>query len=55
MFLVCYHKPANRKKLILPLEEYFKTLNDMIINTARTKILESFAIFQSGRSNSVKI
>ena len=34
-----YHRLANRKKLILPLEEYFKTLKD---------IFESFTIFQSG-------
>ena len=31
-----YHRLANRKKLILPLEKYFKTLNDMIIGTAGT-------------------
>ena len=27
----CWHRLANRKKLILPLEKYFKTLKDMII------------------------
>ena len=26
----CYHKLTNRKNLVLPLEKYFKTLNDMI-------------------------
>ena len=34
----CYHKLANRKNLILPLEKYFRTLNDMIIGTAGTKL-----------------
>ena len=29
----CYNRLANRKKLILPLEKYFKTLKDMIIGT----------------------
>ena len=29
-------RQANRKKLILPLEKYFKTLKDMIIGTAST-------------------
>ena len=37
---------ANRKKLILPREKYFKTLNDMITGTAGTKLLESFTIFK---------
>ena len=37
-----YNRLANRKKLILPLEKYFKTLKDMIIGT------ESFTFFQSG-------
>ena len=32
----CYHKLANRMKLILPLEKHFKTLNNMIIGTAGT-------------------
>ena len=50
----CYHKLENRKKLIFPLEKYFKTLNDMIIGSAGTKPLESFIIFQSGRNNAVK-
>ena len=44
-FRSCYHRLANRKKLIFPLEKYFKTLNDMIIGTAGTKLLESFTIF----------
>ena len=30
------HWQANKKKLILPLEKYFKILKDMIIVTART-------------------
>ena len=34
-----YNRLANRKKLLLPLEKYFKTLNDKIIGT------ESFTIF----------
>ena len=50
----CYHKLANRKNLFR-LEKYFKTLNDMIIGTACTKLLESLTIFQSGRNNGVKI
>ena len=50
-----YHRLTNRKKLILPLEKYFKTLNDMIIGTAGTKPLQSFTIFQSGQNNGVKI
>ena len=29
-----YYRLANRKKLILPLKKYFKTLKDMIIGTA---------------------
>ena len=44
-----YKRLANRKKVILPLEKYFKTLKDMIIGT------ESFKIFQSGWSNGVKL
>ena len=51
----CYHKLANREKLILLLEKYFKTLNDMIIGTAGTTLLELFTIFQSRRNNVVKI
>ena len=47
------HKLANTK-IILPVEKYFKTLNDMIIGTAGTKPLESFTIFQSGQNNGVK-
>ena len=31
-----FFRQANRKKLILPLERYFKTLTDMIICTAST-------------------
>ena len=30
-------------------------MNDMIIGTAGTKLLESFTIFQSGQNNGVKI
>ena len=44
-----YKRLANRKKLILPLGKYFKTLKDMIIGT------ESFTIFQSGWNNGVKL
>ena len=44
-----YNRPANRKKLILPLEKHFKTLNDMISGT------ELFTIFQSGQNNDVKL
>ena len=44
-----YNRIANRKKLILSLEKYFKTLKDMITGT------ESFAIFQSGWNNGVKL
>ena len=47
--LLHYNRIANRKKLILPLEKYFKTLKDMIIGT------ESFTIFQSGWNNGVKL
>ena len=50
-----YLKLANRKKLILLLEQYFKTINDLIIGTAVTKHLESFTIFQSEQNNGVKI
>ena len=39
----------------MPVEKYFKTLNDMIIGTAGTKLLESLTIFQSGQNNGVKI
>ena len=45
MFLV----RANRKKLILPLEKYVKTLKDMIIGNTVAKILESFTSFRSGQ------
>ena len=51
----CYHQLANRKKLILPLGKYFKTMNDTFIGTAGTELLESFTIFQSEQNNSVKI
>ena len=51
----CYHKLPNRKKLILPLEKYFKTLNDIFVGTPDAKPLQSFTIFQSGRNNGVKI
>ena len=44
-----YNRLANRKKLILPLEKFFKTLKNMIIDT------EPFIIFQSGLNNSVKL
>ena len=44
-----YDRLAIRKKLILPLKKYLKTLNDMIIGT------ESSKIFQSGRNNGVEI
>ena len=44
-----YNRIANRKKLILPLEKYFKTLKDMISGT------ELFTIFQSGWNNGVKL
>ena len=44
-----YNRLANRKKLILPLEKYLKTLKDMIIGT------ESFTVFQSGWNNGVKL
>ena len=30
-------------------------MNDMIIGTAGTKLLQSFIIFQSGQNNGVKI
>ena len=32
----CYRRLANRKEIILPLGNYFKTLKDMIIDTAGT-------------------
>ena len=37
-----YNRLANRKKLILPLEKYFKTLKDVITGT------DLFTIFQIG-------
>ena len=39
---------AKRKKLILPLEKYFKTLNDMITGTADAKRFKSLTIFKVG-------
>ena len=44
-----YNRLVNRKKLILPLEKYFKTLKGMISGT------ELFTIFQNGRNNGVKL
>ena len=44
-----YNRLANRKKLILPLEKYFKTLKDMISGT------ELCTIFQSGQNQGVKL
>ena len=51
----CYHKQANRKKLILPLKKYFKTLTDMVIGTASTLLFELFTFFQSAWDNAVEI
>ena len=48
-FRFCYNRLANRKKLILPLKKYFKTLKDIIIG------IESFTYFQSGWNNVVKL
>ena len=48
-------RQANRKKLILPLENYFKTLNDMIIGTTGTYLFQLFTFFQSGWDNIVEI
>ena len=39
-----YNRLANREKLILSLEKYFRTLKDMIIGT------ESFTIFKKGET-----
>ena len=44
-----YNRLANRKKLILSLKKYFKTLKDMIIGT------ESFTTFQNEWNNGVKL
>ena len=44
-----YNRLANRRKLILPLEKYFKALKDMISGT------ELCTIFQSGQNNGVKL
>ena len=49
------HKLANRETLVLLLEKYFKTFNDMIIDIAGKKPLESSRIFQSWRNNGIKI
>ena len=43
-----YHRLANKKKLILPLRKYSKTLKDMSIGTVGTYVFESFTIFQNG-------
>ena len=48
-FRFCYNRLPNRKKLILPLKKYFKTLKDIIIG------IESFTYFQSGWNNVVKL
>ena len=44
-----YSRLANRKKLILPLEKYFKTLKETISGT------ELCIVFQSGQNNGVKL
>ena len=45
----CYNMLANRKKLVLLLEKYFRILKDMISGT------ELCTIFQSGQNNGVKL
>ena len=45
---------ASKQKNLLCLEKYFKILNDVIIGTEGTKLLESFKIVQSGQNHSVK-
>ena len=56
-----YYKLANRKKLILPLEKYFKTLREILIGTVDTffthlHFFTKWAKFlQSGRNNGVEI
>ena len=42
-----YYRLTNKKRLILPLEKYFKTLIDIIIGTAGALLFELFTIFQS--------
>ena len=44
-----FNRLANRKKLILSLEKYFKTLKDMISGT------ELFTIFQIGGNSGAKL
>ena len=44
-----YHRPANWKKLILPLEKYFKAMKDMIIATETTKLFEPSTINKVGK------
>ena len=44
----CYHKLPNRKKLILPLEKYFKTLNDMFVGTPDAKPYSHLQFFKVG-------
>ena len=44
-----YNRLASRKKIILALEKYFKTLKDVISGT------KLFTIFQSRRNNGVKL
>ena len=44
-----YQRLPNRKKLILPLGNFFKTWKDMIIGTASKLLFESFTTFQSGK------
>ena len=39
---------AIRKKFILPQKKHFKTLKNMIIDTAGKQLFESFTIFQKG-------
>ena len=41
----CYHRLASRKKIILPLEKYFKTLKYMIIGTSDALFFESLTQF----------
>ena len=55
-FEIFYHRLANRKRFILALEKYFKTLNDMTIDgTVGTERFESFTTFQMGWNNGVEI
>ena len=41
----CYPRLANRKKLIVPLEKYFKTLNNMINGTPAHNVLSHLQFF----------